>query len=433
MKKINFAFLSLTAIMTLAGCNAAKVATTSAAEDTGYQVPASRVTLRRKSKSLFVGETYKLETLIRPFRAYNAHLNYSSSDTNIATVDESGKVTAKSSGSAIISVFTDDYNPEDPNEDLIDEFEIVCIKKSNFAAVCGEGKAADEMLAIQEELPEIDSAILYDYRTYALLKDGKTVSDSTTEYQRYVVSKSLGLVSYDSLEIDVDVLNGGETFTEYGYSFYTTANFSSYIYHRNDNVKKYCYAATEFNKGREEEGITRYSTVLEVIGSLFSVPGTYFTSAVDDIYEESQLEELAAQEESESGEKFGYYKDSENTMLRFYLSFDYTKYPDSAFIDEDTGEWISWMITEIEDELRYASNLPAGIKYKPAITMDFTWVNGYVKDFYYVYDKAFTWDGVKYTYRTELKQNFQVITAAEAEEFIPDSDEYDSVEHYYDL
>ena len=428
MKKVNFAFLGLTAILTVAGCSAAKAATTFAAEETGYQVPASKVTLRRKGKALYIGESYKLETLIRPFTAYNAHLNYVSSNPNIASVDESGKVTAKSSGTAIISVYSDNYDPEaaEPNEDLIDEFEVSCIKKSSFNTVAGENGAAAKMLELQGTLPEVDSAILHDHRVYALLKGGKTVRDSTTEYQTYVVSKSLGLISYDSLEIDVDVLNGGETYTQYGYTFQTNANFGSFIYHRDDNVKKFFYAATEFNKG--VEGQTRYTTILDVIGSIFSVPGTYFTSAVDDILEEEQLQEIVEQEEAQ-GEKWGYYKDSNTFMVRMNYSVDYTNYPDSAF----PASMLAKMVTTIEDELRYASNLPTGLKYKPAITFDMTWINGYVKDFFYIYDKVFTWNGVKYTYRTQLAWHYQVITAEEAQKYVPDSEEYDPVSYYYDL
>lgn len=429
MKKFNFAFLGLTAIMTIAGCAAAKSVTAANTEVSKYQVPASKINLRRKSKALYINETYKLEPLIRPFTAYNAHLNYSSSNPDIASVDETGKVTAKSGGTAIISVYTDNYDPENPDEDLIDEFEVACLKKSSFANICGQGKAADQMLTLQASLPEVDSAILHDHRTYALLKNGKTVSDSTTEYQTYVVSKSLGLISYDSIQLDIDVLNGGESFTEYGYSFQTNANFGSFIYHRNDNVKKFFYAATEFNKGKE--GATRYSTILEVIGSIFSVPGTYFTSAVDDILETEELQGMAEQEEDQE-EKYGYYKDSNTFMIRMGYSADYTRYPDSAFEPDYTYLLDQWTTT-IEDELRYASNLPAGLKYKPAVTFDMTWVNGYVKDFYYVYDKVFTWNDVKYTYRTQLAWHYQVITPEEAEKYVPDAEEYDPVQYYYDL
>ena len=426
MKKFNFAFLGLTAIMTIAGCAAAKSVTAANTEVSKYQVPASKINLRRKSKALYINESYKLEPLIRPFTAYNAHLNYSSSNPDIASVDETGKVTAKSGGTAIISVYTDNYDPENPDEDLIDEFEVACLKKSSFANICGQGKAADQMLTLQASLPEVDSAILHDHRTYALLKNGKTVSDSTTEYQTYVVSKSLGLISYDSIQLDIDVLNGGESFTEYGYSFQTNANFGSFIYHRNDNVKKFFYAATEFNKGKE--GATRYSTILEVIGSIFSVPGTYFTSAVDDILETEELQGMAEQDEDQD-DNYGYYKDNNTFMIRESYSVDYTKYPDSAF----PPSMLAKMVTTIEDELRYASNLPTGLHYKPAVTFDMTWVNGYVKDFYYVYDKVFTWNDVKYTYRTQLAWHYQVITPEEAEKYVPDAEEYDPVQYYYDL
>lgn len=440
MKKTVFAFLGLTAILTVAGCSASKATTASAASETGYKVPAQNVFLKRKSTSLYIGKTYKLDVLIRPFAAYDAHLNYVSSDPNIATVDASGTVTGKNSGTAVISVFTDDYDPEYPDENLIDTFEVVVVKKSSFSNVCGTGKAASQMLDYQEQYCQnLDSARLFDHRVYSLEKYNKKtkkyeVQDRTIEYQTYVVSKSLGLVSYDSLEIDTNVIGGGDHYTEYGYTFYTTANYSSYIYHRNDNVRKYFYAPTEFNMGKEAQGITRYTTMLEVIGSLFSVPGTYFTGAVDDIYDEGTLKDMVETTKSSDAQfdNYGLYKDNNNFIIKGDFSVDYTGYPDSAFIDPDTGEWISYMVTSVEDECRLASQLPAGLKFKPAILMDTTWVNGYVKDFSYRYDKVFTWNGEKYKYVTELRDCYDVITTEEAARYIP-GDDYDSVEHYYDL
>lgn len=71
-------------------------------------VAVTGVTLGRTALSLAVGETETLVATVAPERATDRTVLWSSSATDVATVDQTGKVTAVSAGSAVISVRTND-------------------------------------------------------------------------------------------------------------------------------------------------------------------------------------------------------------------------------------------------------------------------------------------------------------------------------------
>ena len=67
---------------------------------------ATGVTLDKSSLSMTVGDTYTLQPIFTP-EGTSAVCNWSSSDTDVATVDSTGTITAKKSGTAIITLETD--------------------------------------------------------------------------------------------------------------------------------------------------------------------------------------------------------------------------------------------------------------------------------------------------------------------------------------
>lgn len=70
--------------------------------------PVTGVTLNKTSIILNEGSTTTLVATVTPNDATNKDVTWSSSNTSVATVNSSGKVTAKSSGNAVITVTTDD-------------------------------------------------------------------------------------------------------------------------------------------------------------------------------------------------------------------------------------------------------------------------------------------------------------------------------------
>ena len=71
-------------------------------------VPVSGVELDKASLSLYEGDTETLTVTVKPDNATNKAVNWSTSDAGVATVDNNGKVTAVSSGTATITVTTMD-------------------------------------------------------------------------------------------------------------------------------------------------------------------------------------------------------------------------------------------------------------------------------------------------------------------------------------
>ena len=71
-------------------------------------VPVTEVTLNTNSLELKTDTTGELKATINPLDATNKIVTWSSSKASVATVDEKGIVTAKSTGETIITVTTDD-------------------------------------------------------------------------------------------------------------------------------------------------------------------------------------------------------------------------------------------------------------------------------------------------------------------------------------
>ena len=71
-------------------------------------VPVSGLTLNQNTLALFAGDSATLTAAVTPDNATNKTLTWTSSNTAVATVDQSGKVTAVAPGTAAITVTTND-------------------------------------------------------------------------------------------------------------------------------------------------------------------------------------------------------------------------------------------------------------------------------------------------------------------------------------
>lgn len=71
-------------------------------------VPVTGVSLSKTALSLFTGESANLTATVEPGNATNKAVTWESSNTEVATVDNSGKVTAVGAGEATITVTTED-------------------------------------------------------------------------------------------------------------------------------------------------------------------------------------------------------------------------------------------------------------------------------------------------------------------------------------
>lgn len=67
------------------------------------EIPVTKITLPTTEASMTIGGTMDLKPMIEPADATNTHISWSSSDSNVATVDANGRVTAKGAGTATIT------------------------------------------------------------------------------------------------------------------------------------------------------------------------------------------------------------------------------------------------------------------------------------------------------------------------------------------
>lgn len=84
-------------------------------------IPVSGVGLAPSESSLVVGDTIQLVSTVYPVNATNKAVTYASSDAEVASVSETGLVTALSAGTATITVTTTDGSKTDTSSITVSE------------------------------------------------------------------------------------------------------------------------------------------------------------------------------------------------------------------------------------------------------------------------------------------------------------------------
>lgn len=82
----------------------AKIGTIKATKTVKIIIPVKSVQLKKKTKSLAVGETYPLNPTIVPSNATEKEVQFQSSNSKVAMVDAKGKVTAKKQGTTYVTI-----------------------------------------------------------------------------------------------------------------------------------------------------------------------------------------------------------------------------------------------------------------------------------------------------------------------------------------
>jgi uncharacterized protein YjdB len=72
-------------------------------------IPVSNIVINKSSLDLEVGDTYTLKATVYPTNATNRNVTWNSSNTSVATISSSGKVTAKNAGRTLISATADGF------------------------------------------------------------------------------------------------------------------------------------------------------------------------------------------------------------------------------------------------------------------------------------------------------------------------------------
>ena len=93
-------------------------------------VPVDSVSLNKSTSTLYVGASELLKATVSPSNAANQSITWSTSDSGVATVDQSGKVTGVAHGTATITVTTEDGGKTDSCTYTISAFTPVTISET---------------------------------------------------------------------------------------------------------------------------------------------------------------------------------------------------------------------------------------------------------------------------------------------------------------
>lgn len=132
-------------------------------------VPVSQITLNTSTETLQANSTLQLTATIKPDNAANKNVLWKSSDENIATVDTTGKVTAKSKGTATITATSADGNVAAQATITVTEAQQAAVINTASATLPKTGSSLDYnvLLSVGLILLTIGSVLMIKKRTEA--------------------------------------------------------------------------------------------------------------------------------------------------------------------------------------------------------------------------------------------------------------------------
>lgn len=163
-------------------------------------VAVSSITLNKSSLDMYVGDTEILSAKILPANASDNTLIWKSSNTNIATVDANGKITAKTSGSVKIRVIADSGSGISQTCTInVKEHEYVDLElpSGTLWAACNVGASKPEEYGDYFAWGETTPKNEYSYSNY------KWCNGSNKTFTKYCTSSSYGTVD-NKIELDPD-------------------------------------------------------------------------------------------------------------------------------------------------------------------------------------------------------------------------------------
>ena len=206
--------------------------------------------MNHRFASLLVGETYDLKA-IDQFN-YSPELVFECADTNIATVNENGRITGVSEGETEITV-SDKNNPD---------------FKTTVSVIVSPEITEDEAKDLATDFLAIDESDynkVVDYNMYekTIYKNGEMVSYDRYD-ERMSVSKPDAYFRIWETDCEIRVKEGSKDFTNYDWIFYTNPFYDTYVFHQVGDIKTYYPAATQSYMEQD-----RTAPLLDILDNLF--------------------------------------------------------------------------------------------------------------------------------------------------------------------
>lgn len=111
------------------------------------EIPVSSVSITSNKDTLNIGESIELKAETNPANATNKSVSWTSSDTNVVTVNSSGVITAVGAGTAVISVQANNGMKDNTSISVIKPVEEISIEEKEFSLLVGESKVLTASIA----------------------------------------------------------------------------------------------------------------------------------------------------------------------------------------------------------------------------------------------------------------------------------------------
>ena len=402
MKKLALSILSLTGIVALTGCG--ETVTYVPYVVVEHKVP-TKIYVDEPGLVMFEGEEKQVHANIRPLDAFDAELVYESNDKKVATVSETGLVTAVGAGSATITI----SSKEDPT--VFDEV-VVGVEKNMIT-----GTTADEKKAQQNELKaaltkqkktqteiygtsnDLSKVVIKNGYVISTTRDGEHYASENVR-QNFIASKE-GFFEFQIEDAEIVSPGGNPSFDSYGYIFFCNEDFDAHIYKYSDSAKRRCEVMAQDLLGKADET----EVVCLMLDQFFVAGRKIFTNQFGNALETSDISAGSTASKggfSQEGSKSaGYFKSTAPTQ--------------QTIGNED------------ESDL----NIPAGTKIMYSTETAHHWTDGRIDASYGVTKFEYDLEGHHYVH-TEVSYT-TIYLEEEVEVVYPNKDDYQKVAGLFDL
>ena len=354
----------------------------------------SEIYLNTYSLALVAGQTKALELTVLPSAARDEDIKFTSSNTAVASVDSRGNVRGVRGGIATITVSSGEYERKIPVYvgDAYDKK--VKSQKAKITAM------VNDKVAMQEAVGEVERFDVHEVRnTVFTIKDveQKGYHDDCD----YVVSDNEGFISLNGYELQMKAPEANWEPTQYGWTFYTDADYFTHLYHELNGTKKMMSIPTQSYIGQK-----RIVSATDTLNNLFTnAEKAIITQNRDVCLEDGTLEDGAGYKDH------GIYSDDENKLLIFSLS--------QSSMDS------------VDPDLESNYEIPAGTSYKTVITGTFCFLNGVCVHETLRFTMSYTLEKTPWVRTMDLSFTNKVNEAVEIVK--PNNSEYRVVDQLYDL
>ena len=376
VKKLMPLTLSLLAV-TLSGCGSV-----------AHSV-ADSISLSYRFLSLFEGETKTVEVRTTPRSKDPADLEFTSSDTSVATVNDKGEVQAKKAGRAVITV----KDRTSGVETMMD----VSVDKDDLAR--SEAKAAAKEISDYQIAHSMKAKKVHQVESYYFSRSKNDVLQNSTYFaQDMIVSVDDAYFYIGSDDENIKVEGGSKEYSSSAWYIYTNASFDTYLFHIDGITKTYMVCDSTSFIG---SGGTRYDALLEVISNLFTSGSKIITNTLNDVIGKDNLD--SAKNAEIAGSKG-------NGSLTYEMTQS-----GKATADKDD-----------EDD----NNIPYGTQYDINIRVRYAWEEYYCVAEDIIQDLDFMIDDDKYQDHYKINNYYD---HSDFELVYPDREAFTKVDDIFDL